>query len=145
MNPMKRMIVLLAAVFFVTSMNNAKAEKTEWKEMKHFHIIMAKTFHPSEKDDLKPLKENAGKLTASAKEWAASTIPDGYNKELTPKILSKLVTKCEDIENSVKSGASDKVLKKKIAAAHEVFHEIAEKCMPGKDAHGHDHHDGHKH
>ena len=152
MNPMKKMFVLLSVVVLFTSLNKAVAQndaakskpaKVEWKEMKHFHSIMSKTFHPSEKGDLKPVKENAGLLTASAKAWAASAIPDGYNKNLTPKILGKLITNCEDLEASVKAGADDETLKKKIAGAHEVFHEIVEKCVPGKE--DHDHHEGHDH
>lgn len=145
MKAMKKMIVLLSAVFFVCTLNITKAQKPEWKEMKDFHGIMAKTFHPAEKGDFRPLKENAGQLAASAKAWAASPIPKGFNKELTPKILSKLVKKCEDLESSVKAGAADEVLKKKITGAHKVFHEVAEKCTKPGEGEGNEHHEGHDH
>ena len=95
---MKKLILLFAAISFSLSFQNANAEKAEWKELNDFHSLMSKSFHPAEEGNFEPLKENASALAKSANAWAVSKIPDGYDKELTPKILAELVAKCEAIE-----------------------------------------------
>lgn len=112
--------------------------------MQSFHTVMAKTFHPAEEGNLQPLKENAADLLAKAKEWKAAAVPAGFKKEETTKVLTALVAKCEEIQKAVTAKADDKKLKALITEAHDVFHQIAEKCRAGDEHHGHGH-EGHKH
>lgn len=125
----------------------AVAGGTPWKELQSFHTVMAKTFHPAEEGNLKPVRENADDLLAKAKEWKAAAVPAGFKKEETAKVLTALVAKCTEIQKAVKSKADDKTLTTLITEAHDVFHQIAEKCREGDHGHeGHDHgHEGHKH
>lgn len=117
-----------------------------WKELQNFHTVMAKTFHPAEEGNLKPLKENATELVSKAKEWQAAAVPAGYKKEETAKVLTALVAKCTEIEKAVKAKADDKKLTSLITEAHDVFHQIAEKCRENDGHHGHQHHhEGHSH
>ena len=132
---MRKLIVLLLA-FTVTCAVAQEKKKGEWKELKEFHSIMSKTFHPSEEGNLQPLKDQASVLTAKAKVWAATKVPAGYDKALTPQVLKELVDKCEEIEYNIKKKVSDDELKALIAEAHEIFHKVVEKCrMPEKDEH----------
>ena len=140
---MRKLIVLLSVFVITGSAIKAKSNKPEWKELKEFHAVMSKSFHPSEDGNLKPLKENAADLTTKAKAWAASKVPSGFDKEMTPKILKELVAKCVDLEKSVNAKSSDDELKAKIASAHETFHMIVEKCQ--KHEEGHENHEKHEH
>jgi hypothetical protein len=117
---------LLILAFF--TIQTTFAQKSEWKELKTFHGVMSKSFHPSEEGNLQPVKDNAADLVAKAKAWQASAIPADYNQTETKKVLAELVTKCQEIEKAVAAKKSDADLKKLIHEAHEVFHQIVEKC-----------------
>lgn len=119
--------------FLVTIVSlTAFSQQKNWKEMHDFHAVMSMTYHPAEEGDLKPLKENAPELVAKAKVWQASTVPQGYNAAVAKPILKNLVGQCEKLEKLVKAGAADTELKKEITAAHEIFHELMEKCKEKK-------------
>lgn len=116
-------LALIALVFSLTA--NAQAE---WKELKDFHTVMSKSFHPSEEGKLQPLKDNAADLVAKAKAWNESKAPAGYDKDKVAKTLGKLVRKCEEVQAAVVAKKSDDDLKKLIGEAHDIFHQIVEKC-----------------
>ena len=118
-------VLVILAIFTIQA---TFAQKSEWKELKTFHSLMSKSFHPSEEGNLQPVKDNAADLVAKAKAWQASSIPADFNQTETKKVLAELVVKCEDIEKAVAAKKSDADLKKLIHEAHEVFHQIVEKC-----------------
>ncbi len=109
-----------------------QAQKKSWKEMDDFHTVMGATFHPAEENNLQPLKEKAEDLILKAKDWQQSTVPDGFNGDVTKPILKKLVKQCKIIQRSVSKNKPDAVLKNQITAAHDIFHEIMEKCRDEK-------------
>lgn len=128
---MKKLFILtgcmLAAII-------SHAQKTEWKEMHDFHAIMSVTFHPSEENNLKPLRDSCAVLVLKAQAWQKSAVPQGYNKETTGPILKRLVAECEAIKAAVKRNKPDAELKPMIAKAHDTFHEIMEKCRDNEEA-----------
>lgn len=128
---------ILGLVLLLGNFNAIAHEKSEWKEMKEFHTVMSKTFHSSEDNNLQPLKDMAADLAAKAKAWRASTPPADWDAKKVAPVLAKLEDKCKAIEEAVKAKKSDAELKKMIAEAHDVFHEIVEKCMPHDDGHNH--------
>lgn len=135
---MKTILNSLLALMLVFNAGKSIAhEKTEWKEMKEFHAVMSKTFHSSEDNNLQPLKEMADDLAAKAKAWRSSTPPADWDAKKVAPVLAKLEDKCKAIAEAVKAKKSDDELKKMIAEAHDVFHEIVEKCMPHDDGHKH--------
>ena len=139
MNSIKKITLALVAFLFVQT---AFADKGNWAELKRFHSVMSKTFHPAEEGNLQPVKDSAATLLAKAKVWQASAIPADYNKEETTKTLALLVAKCEDLNAAVMANKSDADLKKLITEAHEIFHQIVEKCRVNGEHHegdGHDH------
>jgi hypothetical protein len=128
---MKKLLVWCAALIIGVAAS-AQDKKQDWKEMHSFHGVMSKTFHPAEEGNVAPLKENATALVQKAKEWQSSTVPQGYNGSVTKPILAKLVKQCESIDKAVKKGKKDDELVKMITQAHDIFHEIMEKCKDEK-------------
>ena len=124
---------LFGAVLLLFTTFSFAQTKTNWKEMHDFHAVMSKTFHPAEENNLQPLKESAGELTVMAKTWRSSIVPEGYNGNITKPILGKLVKQCAAIQTAVKKKKSDADLKKMITEAHDIFHEIMEKCRKGDE------------
>lgn len=130
---MKKIITIVAAIFIC---GNLLAQKANWQEMHNFHKVMGKTFHSAEENNLQPLKDSANALVLKAKAWQQSTTPTGYNEAVTKPILKQLVAKCSQVQKAVAAKKDDKTLVKLITEAHDIFHEIMEKCS--KD-------DNHKH
>lgn len=122
---MKKIFVF---VLFSLGLVAAKAQKADWPAMHQFHGVMSKTFHPAEEGNLQPAKDSAGVLLSKAIAWQKSTVPAGYNGKVTAPILKKLVKQCGVLSKAVKAGKSDAELTTQITKAHEIFHEIMEKC-----------------
>jgi hypothetical protein len=125
---MKKTKILFFMIAFSLATSSVFSQEAKWTEMENFHSIMSVTFHPAEENNLKPLKEKAAELLAKAKAWHKSTAPEGYIGKVTKPILKKLVKQCKLINESVNQNMSDEALKTMITRAHEIFHEIKEKC-----------------
>ncbi|MBK6635655.1 MAG: hypothetical protein IPH68_06510 [Chitinophagaceae bacterium] len=105
------------------------AQEAKWIEMENFHAVMSITFHPAEEDNLEPVKKNAAELLSRAKAWQKADAPAGYNGTATQPVLKQLVKQCKLINAAVKkNNKSDAELKIMITRAHDIFHEIKEKC-----------------
>ena len=123
---MKKVFSLL--VIAITTIVAAQAQKVSWKEMDTFHEVMAKTFHPAEEGKLEPIRSRSQEMLDKAAAWEKSAAPDGYDKKAVKKSLKQLVKGSEEINKLVKEKATDNILKEKLSALHDVFHEIMEKC-----------------
>lgn len=122
---MKQIILIVA---FIGAVQTTWAQKSDWKEMHAFHVVMSTTFHPAENGNLQPTKDSAAVLVQRAKEWKASPIPKGYKKKETAEALTELVKQCEVVKAAIASKKTDEELKDLIGTAHDVFHRITEKC-----------------
>jgi hypothetical protein len=116
----------------------ASSKSTEWKEMEAFHGVMAKTFHPMEDGDLKPIMARAGEMATKAQQWANSKAPKEFDKPAIKDLLSKLTEESKALADLVASKASEDDIKKSLTALHERFHEISGACRT-------DEHGNHKH
>ncbi len=125
----KVQVSFLMFIFSLLTLTVYSQQTAEWKGMEDFHAVMSTTFHPSEENNLQPLKEKAGDLLNKAKAWQKSAVPQGYNSSLTKPILKRLVQQCKVIKEAVEKKKPDTELKAMIAEAHEIFHEIKEKCQ----------------
>ncbi len=103
-------------------------QKAKWKELDTFHEVMSKTFHPSEEGKLEPIRTRSAEMVEKAIAWKNSTAPEGYDQNAVKKNLKNLVKGSKKINKLVKKNASDNELKTELAALHDVFHEIVEKC-----------------
>ena len=124
----KILLYLVMAVPFVVTAQ----EKSDWKEMSNFHTLMSTSFHPSEEGNLKPVKAKSDSLLMAAKLWKASNVPAGYKPKETSETLVKLVKQLSELNTAVKAGKNDAALKGMIKEAHEIFHDIVEKCKVGE-------------
>jgi hypothetical protein len=126
---MKKIFVLLLAVTAVLFVKPLHAqEKPKWKELDAFHEVMSTTFHPSEEGKLEPIRTRSAEMLEKATAWKNSTAPAGYDQNAVKKQLRSLVKGAKEIKQLVKENAADSVIKEKLAALHDVFHEIVEKC-----------------
>ena len=104
------------------------SHETKWIEMENFHAVMSVSFHPAEENNLQPLKLKSADLLSKAKAWQKSAAPEGFNADVTKPILKKLVKQCKLIKTAVNDNKADADLKVMITKAHDIFHEIKEKC-----------------
>lgn len=124
--------ILILTIFPLVCQFSFAQKKGDWKEMQDFHAVMSKSFHPAEENNFKPLKQNAGILVIKAKAWQSSEVPDGFNSGITKPILDKLVNQTEMVQSAVQQKKGDAELKKLVTKAHDIFHEIMEKCRDVK-------------
>jgi hypothetical protein len=130
-----RFIILSVIALMMTTFNATPVAaqatttaKAKWQEMHDFHDVMSESFHSAEDKNLAPLKEKSGLLVERAKAWQKSPVPAGYKPKETALVLKRLVKQCKKVDKMVKKGKSDAELFAGINAAHDVFHEIMEKC-----------------
>jgi superoxide dismutase len=103
-------------------------EKDNWMELKEFHKVMAQTFHPAETDNLEPLKKRSAELMAKSSLLAASVSPKSLDKPAIKIALKQLEKQCIEINKLNNKKASNAILKKKITAAHDIFHVVQGLC-----------------
>lgn len=118
--------ILLYVIGFVNPVQSQ--EKAQWKEMDSFHEVMSKTFHPAEEGKFEPIRTRSAEMLDRATAWEKSTPPAGYNKDAVSKTLKELVKGAGEINKLVGEKATDAIIKEKLSALHDLFHEIMEKC-----------------
>ena len=106
----------------------AQSQQVAWKELDDYHTVMSQTFHPSEEGNLKPIKERSGELAAKAKTLQKSAIPTAYQKPGVKETLAKLAKESKALDKIVRKKKSDEEITKTLAALHDRFHEVMEKC-----------------
>ncbi len=125
----KVQILFFMVIFSFLSQTGFSQQEAKWKEMEDFHAVMSTAFHPAEENNLQPVKEKVGDLVNRAKAWEKSVAPGGFNGSVTKPILKRLVQQCKVIKEAVGKNKTDAELKTMITEAHEIFHEIKEKCQ----------------
>ena len=106
----------------------ALAQEPAWKELDDYHKVMASTFHPSEEGNLQPIKERSGELSDKAKALQKSTIPAAYQKPGVKETLDLLAKESKALDKMVRKKKPDADITKSLAALHDRFHEVIEKC-----------------
>ncbi len=126
----------LSILFFSVSIQNATAQegKTKmdaWPEMKAFHEIMAKTFHPAKEGNLAPIKEMSESLAESASNWANSTAPKEMTEsaERAKSSLQELANNSILLNKLIKGNGSDDEIMNALGSLHQQFHEIVGLCI----------------
>jgi len=99
-------------------------ELDTWKGLNDFHEVMGRTFHPSEKGDLKPIREQSGELLARARDLQAGKIPASFNTPEIRKSIENLVKGANSLHQLILKKSDDKVIIKKLAELHDIFHSI---------------------
>ncbi|AYQ33177.1 DJ-1/PfpI family protein [Runella sp. SP2] len=105
-----------------------KKKQESWPELDDYHAVMAKTFHPAEEGNLKPLYANAEELATKASILKKSVVPTKYQKPGVKESVEALEKESVALAKMVKKKKSEDELKKAIFALHDRFHEVMEKC-----------------
>lgn len=105
-----------------------KKKQESWPELDDYHTVMAKTFHPAEEGNLKPLYANAEELATKASILKKSVVPTKYQKPGVKESVEALEKESVALAKMVKKKKSEDELKKAIFALHDRFHEVMEKC-----------------
>ena len=72
--------------------------------MDDFHMVMAESFHPyKDSANLKPAKEKAPELAASASAWKDSAFPEGVSKEKVKDKLDRPPVALDAVYEALKS------------------------------------------
>jgi hypothetical protein len=109
-----------------------------WKEMDAFHNVMAATWHPAgQKNDLKPLRAQAGALADAARTWAAAPVPKACDTPATRRTIAGLAADSRALADLVaKPASTDAELKTALRALHDRFETVEESCKPAGASHG---------
>ena len=130
---MKIKTTLLLFMFIgATCFAQTKAKMDSWKELKEFHEVMAATFHPSQENDLKPIKARASELKEKAIALSNGNIPAEFNNDKVKDSIKMLQGQCSNLEKMVKNASPDKDITKFLAKTHDTFHQIVGLCSGGE-------------
>lgn len=103
-------------------------EKSAWKELSEFHMVMSQTFHPMEDNNFTPIKERSGEMLVKAILLKNSTIPNSFNTPEIRKALDELVQGATQLHKVNTKKVKNEVLKEKLEKLHDKFHEIQGLC-----------------
>ena len=120
----------LSLVLFSLFVNSISAQSIfeKWPEMNVFHEVISETFHPTEENNLEPLKTRSEELMKKAENLLNSNIPEEYRTKAILSSLENLQLKSETLHKLVLSKASDAELKQSIIDVHDTLHEIVGLC-----------------
>ena len=116
-----------------TETHESHGKMGEWPALGEFHEVMAKTFHPSEEGNLKPIRERSSELHAKAVKLAESKIPASFNSKEIIEATKELSLKTKQLEELVKKNGSDEEVTKLLASTHDAFHKIVGLCSKDDD------------
>ncbi len=122
-------ILFFCLGFMAIKQVSAQSIFEKWAELKTFHGVMSQTFHPSEADNLEPIKTRSGEMAEKADLLAKSVIPKEFKTKKIQAAVKKLQKDSMALDKLIKEGKStDEQIKKALADLHDVFHEIVGLC-----------------
>jgi hypothetical protein len=130
---MKTKTTLLLLLMFVGATCFAQPKLESWKELKDFHEVMSATYHPSQENNLKPIKARATEMKDKALALSNANVPAEFNTDQIKASVKKLQGQCVTLEKMVNSKVPDKDITKHLAMAHDSFHEIVGLCSGGEE------------
>ena len=126
-------LVAISILFLTMSVQNVKAQgqtkMDAWPEMKSFHEVMSKTFHPAEEGNLEPIKAMSTELSNRATAWLESTPPSDMASVDVKVQLKALASGCANLDKMIHGGVKDEEIKASLTKLHEQFHAIVGACM----------------
>lgn len=120
------------AAFFAFNSASAQSITEKWPQIKAYHEVMSKTFHPSEEGNLDPIKAYAGLLLEKAEALSVENMPTEFRN---PKVIESLVVlkkETKAINELVKAKASDNEITAALSKLHDTFHKIVGMCQTEK-------------
>ena len=99
-----------------------------WKELDAYHMVMMQVWHPAkEKNDLAPIRAQAGKLATAADTWAKAQIPSACDTPENRANVAKVQAESRALVALAAAGA-DAEVKAALAALHDRFELVNRGC-----------------
>jgi hypothetical protein len=122
---MKKAVFVFALLFTAAVANAQEVNDQLKKSIDDFHWSLAFTYHPMMDDsNFEPIKTRSGELVEKAK--AIERNVEALNKK--QKELSTasevLLEQCTALDEVIKKGAADDVIKTRFSIIHDRFHEL---------------------
>ena len=124
-------IFAFATIFAVNSVA-AQSLTEKWPQIKAYHEVMSKTFHPAEEGNLEPIRKDAESLLEKANALTVENMPAEFR---SPKLIETLIVLKKEtkvVTELVKQKASDDEITKALTKLHDIFHQIVGLCQPEK-------------
>ncbi len=131
-------IIILSVLAFAFSLNVVSAQEKKhgelknWKELKAFHEVIAQTFHPSEENNLEPIRKRSGELHNAAVALNSSKVPAEFDTKEVHSAMKNLIDQTKELDDNVKNKVEDADIKKLISIVHDTFHQIVGLCEKGE-------------
>ena len=124
-------IFAFATIFAVNSVA-AQSLTEKWPQIKAYHEIMSKTFHPAEEGNLEPIRKDAESLLEKANALTVENMPAEFRSPKLNETLIVLKKETKVVTELVKQKASDNEITKALTKLHDIFHQIVGLCQPEK-------------
>jgi len=120
------------AAFFALNSVSAQTISERWPQIKAYHEIMSKTFHPAEEGNLEPIKSQSELLVKSAEALSVESMPEEFRNPKTIETLISLKKQTKLVDELVQQKAANDEILKAMTALHDTFHKIVGMCQPEK-------------
>ena len=103
-----------------------------WTTLNDFHKIMAETYHPSEKGDLKPIRQRSAEMVEKAQSLLNQPVPDSFNNNDVKRAIADLLVGTKELDGMIQKNSDDKTVTAKLSELHDTFHKIQGICRETK-------------
>ncbi len=120
------------AALFALNSSTAQSITEKWPQIKAYHEIISKTFHPAEEGNLEPLKSNYTQLLEKAEALSVENMPQEFRNPKTIETLLVLKKQTGVVINLIQDKRPDAEIMKGLTLLHDTFHKIVGMCQPEK-------------
>ena len=120
------------AAFFALNSASAKTITERWPQIKAYHELMTKTYHPAEEGNLNPIKNHSELLMEKAEALSVETMPEEFRNPKTIETLLALKKQTQIVNDLVQNNADDDEITQALTKLHKTFHKIVSMCQPEK-------------
>jgi hypothetical protein len=116
--------IFAIAVFFAINTVSAQAITDKWKQMKDYHELLSKTFHPAEEGNLNPIKVSSEDLVARAELLDVTTMPQELRAPKLDENIALLKMQTKKVSELITNKAPNAEIMRAFENLHDIFHRI---------------------
>lgn len=121
-----------SANLFALNSASAKSFTESWPQIKPYYEILSKSFHASDKGNLRIIKSESETLVIKAEELSIEGMPAEYRNPKTLESLLNLKKQTKLVDFLVQQNLTDPEIKAALTKLYEIFHSIVELCLSEK-------------
>ncbi len=115
----------LAIPMFLLFISGLQAQVKEWKELEDFHYTLGFTYHPMADDsNFKPIRTRSAELATKADTLERSIDRLPVKNTRLEVAIESLAEQTKALDDVIHKNASDSVIRVRLTAIHNKFHEI---------------------